>query len=70
MSSDNFWATKFAPLRYAVAHWAATLEGVEPGSYVVRCRTVDANGATQPMPRPFAKSGRAAIQEATLVVEG
>jgi DMSO/TMAO reductase YedYZ molybdopterin-dependent catalytic subunit len=58
------------PLRYAVAHWAATLEGVEPGSYVVRCRTVDANGATQPMPRPFAKSGRAAIQEATLVVEG
>jgi DMSO/TMAO reductase YedYZ molybdopterin-dependent catalytic subunit len=58
------------PLRYAVAHWQADLGEVAPGRYVVRCRTIDANGIAQPMPRPFAKGGRAAIQEETLVVEG
>jgi hypothetical protein len=58
------------PLRYAVAHWQAELGEVAPGSYVVRCRTIDANGIAQPMPRPVAKGGRAAIQEAALVVEG
>jgi hypothetical protein len=57
------------PLRYTVAHWVATLDGVEPGRYDVRCRTIDANGTAQPMPRPFAKGGKVAIQDMPLVVE-
>jgi DMSO/TMAO reductase YedYZ molybdopterin-dependent catalytic subunit len=56
------------PLRYTVVRWAAVLDGVAPGSYDVRCRTIDQNGVAQPMPRPFPKSGRAAIHQVTLVV--
>ena len=51
------------------AHWAAVLRGVAPGRYELRCRTIDLNGIAQPMPRPFPKSGRAAIQHVSLVVE-
>jgi hypothetical protein len=29
---------------------------VDPGEYNVSCRTIDANGIAQPMPRPFRKS--------------
>jgi DMSO/TMAO reductase YedYZ molybdopterin-dependent catalytic subunit len=58
------------PLRYTVAHWAAVLPGAAPGAYDLRCRSVDLNGIAQPLPRPFPKSGRAAIQQASLVVEG
>jgi hypothetical protein len=57
------------PMRYTVALWTAVLRGVPPGSYDLRCRTVDLNGIAQPMPRPFPKSGRAAIQQVPLVVE-
>ena len=57
------------PLRYTIAHWAAVLGGVAPGRYDLRCRTIDLNGNAQPMPRPFAKSGRAEIQQASLIVE-
>jgi len=57
------------PLRYTVCHWAATLPAMKPGTYDVRCRSIDYNGIAQPMPRPFPKSGRAAIQDVTLVVE-
>lgn len=58
------------PLRYTVVHWAATLSGLTPGEYELRCRTFDLNGTAQPMPRPFAKSGRAEIQCVAVVVEG
>jgi DMSO/TMAO reductase YedYZ molybdopterin-dependent catalytic subunit len=58
------------PLRYTVAHWQATIPALEPGAYTLLCRTIDCNGIAQPMPRPFAKSGRVAIQEAKLVVAG
>lgn len=58
------------PLRYAIAHWAALLKEVPPGEYFLRCRTVDANGVAQPLPRPFAKSGRNSIQQLPLTVEG
>jgi len=58
------------PLRYTVAHWVATLTDVAPGSYDVRCRTIDGNGIAQPMPRPFAKGGRAEIQQMPLVIQG
>jgi len=57
------------PLRGALVHWAALLPGVAPGKYQLRCRTVDASGAAQPMPRPFPKSGNNAIQEVQLAAE-
>ena len=58
------------PLRYTIALWSAALRDLAPGAYEVRCRTIDLAGNAQPMPRPFAKSGRNAIQKMPLVVEG
>jgi hypothetical protein len=55
-------------MRYTLAHWATRLQ-LDAGKYVIRCRTIDANGLAQPMPRPFAKSGRNSIQHVTLTVE-
>eukprot|EP01046_Picozoa_sp_COSAG06_P089848 COSAG06_NODE_36205_length_450_cov_0.880342_1_plen_138_part_10 len=40
------------PLRYGYAGWSATLEGLAPGEYEVRARTVDTTGNAQPQPRP------------------
>jgi hypothetical protein len=57
------------PLRYTVAHWAVLAPALPAGKYDVRCRTIDAAGQAQPLPRPFAKSGRNLIQRVTLVVE-
>ena len=57
------------PMRYTLAHWATLLKGLVPGSYDVRCRTIDQNGIAQPMPRPFRKSGRNTIQRFSLSVE-
>jgi DMSO/TMAO reductase YedYZ molybdopterin-dependent catalytic subunit len=57
------------PMRYAIAHWATLLDGVAAGKYLLSCRTIDANGNAQPMPRPFAKSGRNAIQRVGLLIE-
>ena len=57
------------PLRYSKAHWAALVPGVPAGTYWLRCRTVDGRGVAQPMPRPFAKSGRNAIHRVKVVVE-
>jgi DMSO/TMAO reductase YedYZ molybdopterin-dependent catalytic subunit len=56
------------PLRYTLAHWAVLLRDVPAGKYHLRCRTIDANGIAQPMPRPFAKSGRNSIQQVPLIV--
>jgi DMSO/TMAO reductase YedYZ molybdopterin-dependent catalytic subunit len=57
------------PLRDTIVHWAVLLRDVPPGRYHVRCRTIDAAGIAQPMPRPFLKSGYNAIQTVPLVVE-
>jgi len=57
------------PMRNAVAHWATLITAPRPGKYDLRCRTVDANGVAQPMPRPFAKSGHNAIQKVQIVAE-
>ena len=57
-------------MRYTIAHWATLLKGVKPGKYDVYCRTIDLKGIAQPMPRPFKKSGRNAIQKAEFTVEG
>ena len=57
------------PIRLSKAHWASLLPGLPAGEYTLRCRTIDDNGAAQPMPRPFKKSGRAAIQQIEFTVE-
>ena len=57
------------PLRLAKAHWAILLPGLSPGTYTLRSRTIDEKGHAQPMPRPFRKSGHAAIEQVEFVVE-
>jgi hypothetical protein len=56
------------PMRLAKAHWAALLPGLPVGEYTFRCRTVDAKGHAQPMPRPFRKSGRCDIEAVKIKV--
>ena len=62
------------PIPNTIVHWAAVLKTPRPlapqgGKYDLRCRTIDANGVAQPMPRPFPKSGHNAIQKVQIVVE-
>lgn len=57
------------PMRLTMAHWAALLPGLPQGNYVLRCRSIDEQGHAQPLPRPFAKSGRNAIEEVELAVQ-
>lgn len=57
------------PQRYSLAHWAVLAEPLEAGKYQLRCRTIDANGVAQPLPRPFPKSGRNGIEQVELTVE-
>lgn len=57
------------PMQLTKAHWAVLLPGLPAGKYTLRCRTIDKNGTAQPLPRPFRKSGRAAIAEVSLTVE-
>ena len=40
------------PLRNAIAHWAALLTAPTAGPYELACRTIDAKGTAQPLPRP------------------
>jgi DMSO/TMAO reductase YedYZ molybdopterin-dependent catalytic subunit len=56
------------PMRLAKAHWAALLPGLPAGEYTLRCRTIDAKGAAQPMPRPFKKGGRCDIEAVKFAV--
>jgi hypothetical protein len=48
--------------------WSARIEGLPPGSYEFRARTVDLNGFAQPEPRPYQKSGLNAVPLRTFVV--
>ena len=57
------------PLRLANAHWAAVLPGLTAGTYSFRSRTIDENGFAQPLPRPFRKSGHAAIESVVVTVK-
>ncbi len=57
------------PMLLSMAHWAVALPGLPVGEYVLRVRSIDANGKAQPMPRPFSKSGRNVIEERELIVE-
>jgi hypothetical protein len=50
------------PMHLSRAHWFYLHSGLPAGKYTLRCRTIDNNGAAQPMPRPFRKSGHAKIE--------
>jgi DMSO/TMAO reductase YedYZ molybdopterin-dependent catalytic subunit len=56
------------PLRLTNAHWVAVLPGLPSGEYTFRCRTIDEKGHAQPLPRPFRKSGHAAIESLPITV--
>jgi DMSO/TMAO reductase YedYZ molybdopterin-dependent catalytic subunit len=60
---------KVWPMRLSRAHWAVLLPGLAAGEYVLRCRSVDARGHGQPMPRPLKKSGRCDIETVKLTVQ-
>ena len=57
------------PIPNTIVHWATLLTAERSGKYDLRCRTIDANGIAQPMPRPFLKSGHNAIQTVQIAVE-
>jgi DMSO/TMAO reductase YedYZ molybdopterin-dependent catalytic subunit len=50
------------PMRLTKVHWSVMLPGLAAGQYTLRSRTIDGKGVAQPMPRPFQKSGNAAIE--------
>jgi DMSO/TMAO reductase YedYZ molybdopterin-dependent catalytic subunit len=50
------------PPRLGKVHWAVLLPALTAGEYTLRSRTIDEKGHAQPMPRPFRKSGHAAIE--------
>jgi DMSO/TMAO reductase YedYZ molybdopterin-dependent catalytic subunit len=56
------------PLLFSTITWTARLEGLAPGSYEFRARTIDLNGFAQPEPRPYQKSGMNLIPCRMLVV--
>jgi DMSO/TMAO reductase YedYZ molybdopterin-dependent catalytic subunit len=56
------------PMRLASVHWAGVHPGLAAGKYTLRCRAVDTKGHGQPMPRPFRKSGHAAIEQVSITV--
>ena len=56
------------PIPFTNAHWAVVLPGLAAGDYVFRCRTIDEREIAQPLPRPFQKSGHAAIESIAIAV--
>jgi DMSO/TMAO reductase YedYZ molybdopterin-dependent catalytic subunit len=69
MGFDSDGRPKTWPLRLAKVHWATLLPGLPEGRYILRSRTVDLKGHAQPMPRPFRKSGHAAIEQVSIIVK-
>jgi DMSO/TMAO reductase YedYZ molybdopterin-dependent catalytic subunit len=56
------------PLLFSMVSWTARIEGLAPGSYELRARTVDLNGLAQPEPRTYQKSGLNVVPCRTFVV--
>jgi DMSO/TMAO reductase YedYZ molybdopterin-dependent catalytic subunit len=56
------------PMKLACVHWAGVHPALPAGRYALRCRAIDERGRAQPLPRPFAKSGRAVIESLGFVV--
>ncbi|HAM10122.1 MAG: hypothetical protein A2X03_05195 [Bacteroidetes bacterium GWA2_40_15] len=50
-------------------HWAALMKVDSPGEFELRCRTIDANGIAQLMPRPLGRSGTNRIEVARFTSE-
>lgn len=67
---DQDGAPRSWPMRLTNAHWAAVIPGLKEGEYTFRCRTIDEKGQAQPLPRPFRKSGHAAIESVVIRVVG
>jgi DMSO/TMAO reductase YedYZ molybdopterin-dependent catalytic subunit len=57
------------PMRLSKIHWAVLLAGRPAGKYTLHCRTIDEKGHAQPMPRPFQKSGHAALESVDITVK-
>jgi len=57
------------PIPDTIVHWAAQIEVNEPGEFDLRCRTIDANGIAQPLPRPFGRSGINLIEVVRFIAE-
>ena len=55
-------------MKLTCVHWAGVHPGLPAGRYALRCRAIDEKGRAQPLPRPFAKSGRAVIESLAFVV--
>jgi DMSO/TMAO reductase YedYZ molybdopterin-dependent catalytic subunit len=66
---DEQGRPKTWPMRLGKIHWLAVLNAPAPGGYTLRCRTIDDKGIAQPLPRPFRKSGHAAIESVAIDVE-
>jgi DMSO/TMAO reductase YedYZ molybdopterin-dependent catalytic subunit len=66
---DSAGSPKAWPLRLTNAHWIAVLPGLPVGDYTFRSRTIDEKGHAQPLPRPFRKSGHAAIESVAITVK-
>jgi len=58
------------PIPNTIVHWATLAEVPSPGKYELRCRTIDANGIAQPLPRPFGRSGVNRIEMAKFEAVG
>jgi len=57
------------PIPNTIVHWAALSKVDAPVEFEIRCRTIDANGIAQPMPRPFGRSGTNRIEMARFTSE-
>jgi len=57
------------PISNTIVHWAALTKVNTPGEFDLRCRTIDANGIAQPLPRPFGLSGINRIETTRLTVD-
>src|SRR5262245_24442180 len=66
---DNTGRPRTWPMRLGKVHWAVLLPGLAAGEYTLRSRTIDEKGFAQPMPRPFRKSGHAAIESVSIRVK-
>ncbi|HUX96136.1 MAG TPA: molybdopterin-dependent oxidoreductase [Bacteroidales bacterium] len=57
------------PIINTIIHWVFLEKVDKAGEYELRCRTIDANGIAQPMPRPFGRSGVNRIEVAKFISE-
>jgi hypothetical protein len=57
------------PIPNTIVHWAALMKVNAHGQYDLRCRTIDAKGIAQPLPRPFGLSGVNRIEVTVISAE-